>query len=58
MSLGDAEPDLVRVFGPVDALTRDWRILAHPDQRQTARVEAFFRFILSETEALRPILTG
>lgn len=58
MSLGDAEPDLVRVFGPVDALTRDWRILAHPDQRQTARVEAFFRFILSETVALRPILTG
>jgi molybdate transport repressor ModE-like protein len=58
MSLGDAEADLVRVFGPVDALTRDWRILAHPDQRHAPRVEAFFRFILSETDALHPILTG
>jgi molybdate transport repressor ModE-like protein len=58
MSLGDAEPDLVRLFGPVAALTRDWRVLAHPDQRQTPRIEAFFRFILSETAALHPILTG
>jgi DNA-binding transcriptional LysR family regulator len=58
MALGDAEPDLIRVLGPIPALTRPWRILAHPDQRHTARVEAFFAFILSETEALRPILTG
>lgn len=58
MSLGDAEPDLQRLFGPVAGLTRDWRILAHPDQRQTPRVEAFFQFVLSQTEALRPILTG
>lgn len=58
MALGDAEPDLVRVLGPVPELTRAWRILAHPDQRQTPRVSAFFAFILSESEALRPILTG
>lgn len=58
MALGDAEPDLVRVLGPIPDLTRAWRILAHPDQRHTPRVEAFFDFILHETEALRPILTG
>jgi DNA-binding transcriptional LysR family regulator len=58
MSLGDAEADLVRLFGPVPALTRDWRLLTHPDLRHTPRVEAFFRFVLAETEALRPILTG
>ncbi len=58
MALGDAEPDLVRAFGPVPELTRPWRILAHPDQRHTAGVEAFFTFILAETEALRPILSG
>lgn len=58
MALGDAEADLMRVFGPVDALTRDWRILAHPDQRHTARVDTFFRFIEAEKAALRPILTG
>lgn len=57
-SLGDAEPDLVRVIDAVPELTRAWRILAHPDQRKTRRVEAFFAFILTETEALRPILTG
>lgn len=58
MALGDAESDLIRVLGPVPELTRAWRILAHPDQRHSARVEAFFDFILHETETLRPILTG
>ncbi len=58
MSLGDAEADLVRVIGPVPELTRAWRILTHPDQRHTARISAFFDFVLKESEALRPILTG
>ncbi len=58
MALGDAEPDLIRLFGPVPEMTRDWRMLAHPDQRHSPRIDAFFAFILSEKEALRPILTG
>ncbi len=58
MSLGDLEPDLVRVLGPVPALTRPWRLLAHPDQRHTRRVAAFFDFIKRNIEELRPILTG
>lgn len=58
MSLGDAEPDLIRLFGPVPEMTRDWRMLAHPNQRHSRRIEAFFAFILSEKDALRPILTG
>jgi hypothetical protein len=58
MALGDMEADLVRVLGPVPALTRAWRLLAHPDQRHTRRVEAMFAFVLTESEALRPILTG
>ena len=58
MSLGDAEPDLIRVIGPVPELTRAWRILTHPDHRHTTRIEAFFDFVLKESEALRPILTG
>ncbi|MBU2360094.1 MAG: LysR family transcriptional regulator [Alphaproteobacteria bacterium] len=58
MALGDAEADLIRVLGPVPELTRDWRVLAHPDNRHAAGVAAFFDFILTETEALRPILTG
>jgi hypothetical protein len=33
-------------------------MLAHPDQRHAPGVEAFFDFVLSETEALKPILSG
>ena len=58
IALGDAEPDLVRVLGPVDALTRAWRLLAHPDHRHTRRVDAFFDFVTAEIEAMKPILTG
>jgi DNA-binding transcriptional LysR family regulator len=57
-ALGDAETDLIRVLGPIQELARAWRLLAHPDLRQTPRVAAFFDFMLSEREALRPILTG
>ncbi|MDE1950480.1 MAG: hypothetical protein KGL43_12280 [Burkholderiales bacterium] len=53
-----AEPELVEVLGPVDALTRIWRVLAAPEQRHSARVAAFFDFIVDEVDALRPILTG
>lgn len=57
-ALGDAEPDLVRGFGPVAALTRSWRLLAHPSVRRTPRVSAFFDFIAGEKEALSAIFTG
>jgi DNA-binding transcriptional LysR family regulator len=57
-ALGDAEPDLVRVLGPIPELTRIWRILTTPQLRRTPRVSAFFDFMVSEIDALRPILTG
>jgi DNA-binding transcriptional LysR family regulator len=57
-ALGDAEPDLVRVLGPIPALTRSWRLLTHPDLRRTPRISAFFDFITGEREALKSILTG
>ena len=58
MPLGDAEADLVRVFGPVIELTRIWRILTTSELRRTPRVSALFDFIVEEIETLRPILTG
>jgi len=58
IALGDCEPDLVRVLGPVPELTRAWRVLAHPDQRNSRRVSMFFDFVVSELDALKPILTG
>lgn len=57
-ALGDAEPDLVRVLEPIAELTRAWRVLTHPDARHLPRVEAFFAFVASESDTLRPILSG
>jgi len=57
-AVGDNEPGLVRVLGPVAELTRIWRLLAHPAVRRTPRVSAFFDFIEGELETLKPILTG
>lgn len=58
IALGDAEPDLVRVLGPVEALTRVWRLLTTAHLRRTPRVAAFFDFIVDEIDTLRPIITG
>jgi DNA-binding transcriptional LysR family regulator len=57
-ALGDAEPDLVLVLGPIPELTRIWRILTTRQLRRTPRVSAFFEFMVDEVQALRPILTG
>ena len=57
-ALGDAEPDLLRVWGPVPELTRSWRMLTTRQLRRTPRVAAFFTFIADEVASLKPILTG
>lgn len=57
-AIGDNEPALVKVLGPIPELTRSWRLLTHPDLRHTPRVAAFFDFINDEIAALRPILSG
>ncbi|MDE2415849.1 MAG: LysR family transcriptional regulator [Comamonadaceae bacterium] len=58
LALGDAEPDLVRVLGPVPELSRIWRLLTTRELRHTPRVAAFFDFVVEEIETLRPIITG
>jgi DNA-binding transcriptional LysR family regulator len=57
-ALGDAEPGLVRQFGPVPELTRIWRLLTTRALRRTPRVATFFDFMASEAALLRPILGG
>jgi DNA-binding transcriptional LysR family regulator len=57
-AIADAEPELVRVLGPIPELTRIWRLLASPESRSTPRVAAFFDFIVEEIETLKPIITG
>lgn len=58
LSLGDGEPDLVRLTDPLPELTRIWRLLTTRELRRTPRVAAFFDFIVEEIDTLRPILTG
>lgn len=58
IAIADAEPELVRVLGPVPELARIWRLLTTPELRRTPRVNAFFDFIVEEIDTLRPILTG
>lgn len=57
-ALGDAEPELERVLGPIPELTRIWRVLTTPELRKCPRVAAFFDFIVEEIDTLRPIITG
>lgn len=57
-ALGDAEPELVRVLGPVQALSREWRVLTTQELRRTPRVAAFFDFMVEEADGLRAVLTG
>ena len=57
MALGDAEPELVRVLGPVPELTRSWRLLTHPDLRDTPRIAAFFEYAIENVAALKVVLT-
>lgn len=58
VALGDTEPELQRVLGPIPELTRSWRILTRPDLRRTPRVSAFFDFVFDEIETWRPIFGG
>ncbi|WOB07987.1 LysR family transcriptional regulator [Piscinibacter gummiphilus] len=57
-ALGDAEPELEKVLGPIPELTRIWRVLTTPELRKSPRVAAFFDFIVDEIDTLRPIITG
>ncbi len=57
-ALGNAEADLVQVLGAVPELKRIWRILTTRQLRRTPRIQAFFEFIASEIDTLRPILSG
>lgn len=56
--IGLAQAELVEVLGPIDELSRIWRILVAPEHRHTARVAAFFDYIVDEVDEVRSILTG
>ncbi len=55
-NIADADPGLVRLFGPVRELERSWRLLTTRELRSTPRVAAFYAFADRERAALRSIL--
>ncbi|MEJ2123189.1 MAG: LysR family transcriptional regulator [Alphaproteobacteria bacterium] len=56
IALVDNEPQVLRVLGPIPALSTSWYLLMHRDLRRTPRVRAFFDFIIERLDVIRPIL--
>ena len=58
MTIGDNDPGLVRVLGPIPGLTTNFYLLMHRDMKTTPRVRALFDFFIEELNIVRPILAG
>jgi DNA-binding transcriptional LysR family regulator len=56
--LGDSDPGLVRVEGPIADMAATLWVLIHPDLRRVGRIRAFVDFIVPELKSLRPLLEG
>ena len=55
--VGEAESDLVRVFGPVAEIATPFYLLMHQDMRRTPRVRAVFDFLIEQLPVIRPLLS-
>ncbi|SOB86605.1 transcriptional regulator, LysR family [Sphingomonas guangdongensis] len=55
-NIADADPTLVRLFGPVPALTRSWKLLTTRALRREPRIAAFFDYVAAAEAAVRSIL--
>lgn len=56
--IGDPDEALVRVLDAPAELRLPMTMLVHPDLRNTPRVRAFFDFVASQIDQLRPIFAG
>jgi DNA-binding transcriptional LysR family regulator len=56
--LGDRDPALVRVHGPVTAMAAAMWVLIHPDLRRVVRIRAFVDFVLPALERMRALMEG
>jgi molybdate transport repressor ModE-like protein len=56
--LGDSEPDLVKTTDSPDELTLSLWVLIHPDLRNTARVRALMKYIVSALENEKSVIEG
>ncbi|MDZ7829810.1 MAG: LysR family transcriptional regulator [Halofilum sp. (in: g-proteobacteria)] len=56
--LGDADPALARIGGPIEELAIDLWLLTHPDLRDVARIRAFTAFVGDAIRERRAMLAG
>jgi DNA-binding transcriptional LysR family regulator len=56
--LGDRDPALLRVRGPIPAMAARMWVLIHPDLRRVVRIRAFVDFMLPALERMRALLEG
>lgn len=56
--LGDADPGLERIGGPLEELAIDLWLLTHPDLRSVARIRAFTSFVGDALRERSPALAG
>jgi len=56
--VADAEPDLVRLLGPRDVVTRELWLVLHQDSRRIGRIRAFVDHFASQIQARAAALRG
>jgi DNA-binding transcriptional LysR family regulator len=56
--VGEHDPNLVRVLGPLPDIATPFYLLMHQDLRRTPRVRAFFDFMIESLPTLRPLLAS
>ena len=56
--LGDRDPGLIRLGGPMPELDASLWLMTHPDLRRAVRIRAFLDFMKPRIDALRPALEG
>ena len=57
VTVESGDTNLVRVFGPIPGLTTPLHLLIHEDLKQTARVRAFFDFVVENVDVIRKLLS-
>ena len=56
--VGDRDPELVRVRGPVPAMASTLWVLIHPDLRRVVRIRAFVDFVVPRLARLCSLIEG
>jgi DNA-binding transcriptional LysR family regulator len=56
--IGDSEPDLIRLIGPLPELMGAFWLLTHPDLRKSPKVRAFFDFLVENIRKYEDLLQG